>query len=320
MDSVADITGVSVGHTSDYESATGCTVLIFDKAVRGAVDLRGGGTSTRQIDSVLGNNTYGKIHSILLTGGSGYGLNASEGVCRYLEERGIGMDVGYGFVVPSVPTAVIFDLGIGNGRVRPDAKMAYEACVNAGRDNLSQGSCGVGTGATIGKIFGVGNSTKGGIGSASFSFESGVSVGVLVVVNSYGDVLSLKDGSIIAGVRDNTGEKRFPGTVELMKRGYGKRTDRHTNTTIAVVVTNASLVKSELSRVAMIAQTGISRVVSPSHTAADGDMVFAVSTGDLQGDANLIGVVASELVAVSINRAVYAATGLCGIPSASDFI
>jgi len=319
MDSIVDVPGISVGEYSDYSAGTGCSVILFDSSVKGALDLRGGGTSTRQVDSLLQSGTYGRINAILLTGGSGYGLNASEGVVRYLEEKKTGLDVGYGFVVPSVPTAVIFDLGIGDGNVRPDAEMSYNACLGASGKTVGQGCIGVGTGATIGKILGLKNATKGGVGSASFLFEkSNVYVGVYVVVNSWGDVLSFEDGRIIAGARDVENGVGFMDTVKLIKQGYESRTPASGNTTLAVVATNALLSKSELFRVATIAQTGISRVISPAHTVSDGDLVFSVSTGSERGNANSIGVVAAQLISLSANRAVMYAKTLLGIPSAGD--
>lgn len=319
MDSITDVPGLSVGEYADLHAGTGCSVIIFDTAVKGALDIRGGGTSTRQIDSMLQTGTYGKIHAILLTGGSGYGLNASEGVVRYLEERKTGLDVGYGFVVPSVPTAVIFDLGIGDGKIRPDAEMSYKACLSSSREPVAQGCAGVGAGATIGKILGLKNATKGGVGSACFMFEkNNVHVGVYVVVNSWGDVLSCDDGRIIAGARGGENGLEYIDTTKLIGDGFERKAPPSGNTTLAVVATDAGLSKSELFRVATIAQTGISRVISPAHTVADGDLVFSVSTGSQKGNANSIGVVAARLISLSINRAVLHARTTLGIPSASD--
>lgn len=319
MDSIIDVPGISLGCISDYTAGTGCSVIIFDEPAVGALDLRGGGTSTRQVDSMLPNGTYGRINAILLTGGSAYGLNAAEGVMSYLEENNKGLDVGYGFVVPSVPTAVIFDLGIGDGAVRPYADMAYDACINSTRGPVIQGNAGAGTGATVGKITGIANATKGGVGSASYRFpDSNVSLGVYVVVNAWGDVISPEDGGVIAGVRDSNNGSTFLNTVEMVKKGYSRKYTPGTNTTLAVVVTDASLDKSELVRVSTIAQNGISRVVSPANTVSDGDLVFSVSAGNKNGDANSIGIIAAELITLSVKRAVLYAETLLGIPSAND--
>jgi L-aminopeptidase/D-esterase-like protein len=318
MISITDIEGIRVGHASDFGAVTGCTVILFDKPAIGAIDLRGGGTSTRQIDSLLSHNTFGKVHAILLTGGSAYGLDASGGVMKFLEERNKGLSVGYGMVVPSVPTAVIFDLGIGNGRIRPDARMGYEACLNAGSSGVEEGSIGAGTGATIGKLLGLDHATKGGIGTSGYKFENGIIVAVLVVVNAFGDVVSPENGEIIAGVRTTPRGSKFAGTVNLLKQGVTFREDKSQNTTLAVVATNARFSKPELGRIANIAQTGLARVISPVHTIADGDVVIAVSCGEIEGDANLIGVIAAELTANAILRALHHSKGMGGIPSTED--
>jgi L-aminopeptidase/D-esterase-like protein len=318
MGSITDVPGVRVGHASDFDAITGCTVILFDDVANGAVDLRGGGTSTRQIDSLLPHNTFGKIQGVLLTGGSAYGLDASGGVMRYLEERGQGFQTGYGLVVPAVPTAVLFDLGIGNGEIRPDAKMGYEACLKATSNPVEDGSVGVGTGATIGKLLGLKNATKGGIGSASYTFENGVVLGVLVAVNAFGDVISIEDGGIIAGVRNSNDGVKFLGTVNLVKSEVKKEFEPFMSTTLAVVVTNAGFSKQELFRISAIGQTGITRVISPSNTTADGDLVFAISCGDSQGDANTCGIIAAELISAAIISAVQKARSLGGIPCWRD--
>jgi len=320
MGSITDIEGIKVGHVSDFEAITGCTVLLFESPATAAVDLRGGGTSTRQIDSLLSHNTFGKIHAILLTGGSAYGLDAATGVVKYLEEKNVGLEVGGGIVVPSVPTAVIFDLGIGNGRIRPDAEMGYEACMQAKSSEVEEGSIGAGTGATIGKLMGLEQATKGGIGTQSYKLKNGVVVGVLVVVNPFGDVVSPANGQILAGVRDSSGGNKFPGTVNMFKQGIVRRADGYQNTTLAVVATNASFSKSELLRISTIAQTGLTKVISPVHTAQDGDMVISVSAGDLNEDLNLIGVIAAELTQKAILRAVEQSTTLGGIPCSKELL
>jgi L-aminopeptidase/D-esterase-like protein len=318
MGLLTDVPGVMVGHVSNYEDITGCTVILFENSAEGVVDLRGGGTSTRQLDPLFSSHSYGSINGILLTGGSAYGLDAAGGVMRYLEERGIGLKVGYGMVVPSVPTAVIFDLGIGNGKRRPDSDMGYRACLNASTLGFEEGSVGVGTGATVGKLLGIKNATKGGVGSASYTLSDGVVVGALVVVNAFGDVVDPESGRIIAGVRDSSGGRDFPGSVNLLKQGVKWQVESFQNTTLAVICTNAKLNRSELKRVSKMGQTGIARVILPAHTVADGDLVFAVSCGELAGDPNVIGVVAAELVSEAIVRAVKKARGLGGIPSWSD--
>jgi L-aminopeptidase/D-esterase-like protein len=318
MHSITDVSGVRVGHFSDFEAVTGCTVVLFDNEARGAIDLRGGGTSTRQIDPLFSYHSYGRIHGIFLTGGSAYGLDAAGGVMKYLEERGVGLDVGYGAVVPSVPTAVIFDLGIGNGRVRPTVEMAYKACLNASSSSVQEGSIGAGTGATIGKLLGIRTATKGGIGTASYDLGNGGVLGALVVVNAFGDVCDTKSREIIAGVRNSQDGTEFPGSVNLYKQGIIRTLEPFESTTLALVATNINFLQSELIRIARICQTGITRVVFPSHTMSDGDLVFAVSCGNFKGDSNVVGIIAAELISEAIVRAVKSAKSLGGIPSWND--
>lgn len=315
MGSITDVPGIKVGHASDFGAITGCTVILFNTEATGVIDFRGGGTSTRQVDPLTPYNAFGKIHGILLTGGSAYGLDAAGGVMKYLEERGIGLDVGYGSVVPSVPTAVIFDLGIGNGKIRPGDEMGLRACLDASSSPVEEGSIGVGTGATIGKLLGIKTATKGGIASLSYSLENGVIIGVLVVANAFGDVIDPEKGEIIAGVRNSPDGKEFLGSVDLFKKGFTRKMEPFENTTLAVIATNAKFSKPELTRVAAIGQTGIPRVISPAHTTSDGDLVFAVSCGNVQGDANAVGIIAAELVSEAVIRAVKAAKGTGGVPS-----
>jgi L-aminopeptidase/D-esterase-like protein len=234
---------------------------------------------------------------------------------KYLEEQRIGLDVGYGYVVPSVPTAVVFDLGIGNGNVRPDNLMGYSACLNASSSPPEEGSIGAGTGATIGKLLGIKHATKGGIGTTSFNLGNDIMIGVLVVVNAFGDILDPQNGAILAGVRNSPGGKEFLGSVNLFKSGVTRKAEPFENTTLAVVTTNVKLSKPNLARVARIGQTGITRVVSPAHTTADGDLVFAVSCGNSEGDVNVIGIIAGELISEAIIKAVKAAKSLGEIPS-----
>jgi len=318
MGLITDVPGISVGHFTDLDSATGCTVICFDRPSLGGIDLSGGGTSTRQIDSLLPHGTYGRINAILLTGGSTYGLNATDGVLSYLEEKGIGLETNNGTVIPSVPSAVIYDLGIGNGDVRPDAEMGYTACLSLSGSDFELGSVGVGTGATIGKIRGVENATKGGVGSESTVLPDGVTVGVFVAVNAFGDIYSKDTTKIIAGARKDKDSMEFINTLELFKQGARKAYEPYSSTTLCVVATDAGLSKHELTRIARLSHTGISRVINPVNTVSDGDIVFAVSKGDADGDANSIGIIAADLISDAIIEAVKSAKSLCGIPGYSD--
>ena len=319
MGLITDIKGIKVGHCPDFENITGCTVVLFDGNATGTVDMRGGGTSTRQIDGLLPHHNFSNINAIMLTGGSAYGLDASSGVMKYLEEKLIGLKVGSSSVVPSVPTAVIFDLGIGNSKVRPNGDFGYKACQNA-KKRFEQGTVGVGTGATIGKYLGINHATKGGLASESLELPNGTKIGVLVVVNAFGSVYDYKDGNTcIAGIR-NTKGKNFLDTSDLIHKGVPQTTNTIRNTTLAVVATDAKFSKEQLNRIAVIAHTGISRVINPCHTISDGDMVFAVSMGNKEAKINDVGIMASELISDSIIKAVKSASGLGGLPSYSDLI
>ena len=222
--------------------------------------------------------------------------------------------------MPSVPTAVIFDLRIGDGRVRPDAEMGYRACMNATDDTVAEGSVGAGTGASIGKLKGIRSATKGGIGSESMEVEPGVWVGVLVVVNAFGDVIDPASRKIVAGARSSPEGSTFLNTTETIAKGRDIDLEPFQNTTLALVATNAGLSTPELLRIARIAQTGIARTISPSHTVSDGDAVFAVSVGEAQTDSNRAGIIASELISRAIVGAVKKASSLHGIPSHTEII
>ncbi len=255
----------------------------------------------------------------MLTGGSAYGLDAASGVMKYLEDKRIGLEVGNGSIVPSVPTAVIFDLGIGNSSVRPTADFGYKACENA-RKTFEQGSVGAGTGATIGKYLGIKYATKGGLASESCTLPGGIKVGVLVVVNAFGSVYDYYNNNIcIAGIRDPK-SGQFIDTYELIKKDVEQTTNTIKNTTLTVVATDAKFSPEQLQRIAIIANTGISRVINPCHTISDGDMVFAISCGDKDAKTNDIGMSASELISHSIIKAVKSAKGLGGIPSYSELL
>lgn len=315
MGKITDIPGVLVGHSSDFENATGCTVILFENSVTGCVDLRGGGTSTRQIDGLFSHHNVGAVNAILLTGGSAFGLNASSGVMRYLEEKGKGIKINRTTTVPSVPTAVIYDLGIGNSRIRPDDDMAYKACISAGHE-FEEGSVGAGTGATIGKYLGITNSTKGGIASLAYRLKNGLLIGVLTLVNSFGNVYD-RTGKIIAGVRDEKNNK-FLEIAGLIKEGVPQKSQSFQNTTICLICTNASFSKTELLRIAMLGSTGVTRTINPCHTISDGDLVFALSCGEKSARCNDIGILASELITESIIKTAKVSKGLHNIPGSAE--
>lgn len=309
--SITDIKGIRVGCAQDLEALTGCTVILAGEGAVCGVDVRGSAPGTRETDLLSPINMVEKVHAILLTGGSAYGLEAAGGVMQYLEERSTGHPTGK-TVVPIVPAAVLFDLNVGDHRVRPDREMGYRACQSAGR-NVPEGNVGAGTGATVGKARGFRFCTKSGQGTYAVRLDNGLIVGALVAVNAFGDIQDPFTQEIIAGVRNEDG-KGFAGTVNIWKEKLGlPNTVLGTNTTIAVVVSNAELDKSRATKVAQMAHNGMARVISPCHTMCDGDTIFALATGEVAADVNLVGILAQEVLAQAILRAVYAAETIQGL-------
>jgi L-aminopeptidase/D-esterase-like protein len=309
LGSLTDIPGIRVGHMTDEEALTGCTVILCEQGAVGAVDIRGGATGTRDLGPLDPAHIAPHVHAILLGGGSAFGLDAAGGVMRYLEERGYGFRVGRA-CVPIVPSAIIFDLSIGNPHVRPTVSMGYAACEQATGAAVVEGSVGVGTGATVGKAHGIEGAMKGGVGSASHSFPVGVVVAALVVVNCWGDVV--KDGKIIAGTRDPQGG--FADTTRLLRRGELTGAIRELNTTLGVVATNARFGKVELNKIAQLAHQGLTQTIAPVHTMFDGDLVFALSLGSQAADLHRVGFAAADLLAQAVIRAVTQAKSRGGIP------
>ena len=314
-DSITDVPGILVGHAQDDSALTGCTAVLCPKGAVAGVDQRGGAPGTRETDLLRPLHRVEKVHGILLTGGSAFGLDAAGGVMRYLEERGVGFDVGVARV-PIVPAAVIFDLAIGRADVRPDAAMAYQACLKATTAPVIEGSSGAGTGATVGKILGMRNATKSGVGSASVELIDGLCVGALAVVNALGDVIDPHTGDIIAGARSEYG---FADTLKVMQNLLKPSPTSTNNTVIGVVATNAKLSKEEANKVAQMTQDGLARAVRPAHTMDDGDTIFALATGThatSDRDFTTIGALAAEVMADAIVRAATQSAGLPEIPSA----
>jgi len=256
---------------------------------------------------------------VLLSGGSAFGLDASGGVMKFLEEKGIGYQTSAARV-PIVPTAIIYDLGIGESRVWPDKEMGYQACLHSQTGPVEEGSVGAGTGATVGKLLGARLATKGGGGTSSMVLPSGVVVAALVVVNAFGDVFDAKEGRILAGARDAQNPDRFIDSAATIKAGTSVRTQEAAfqNTTLGVVATNIKLSKRQAIKVAQMAQSGFARTISPIHSTVDGDLVFALSAGGKQADVNAVGLMAEEVVAASVIRAVLAADGLGLLPAYRD--
>jgi len=316
LNAITDIQGLKVGHASDFEGCTGCTVILCEKGAVCGIDIRGSAAGTRQTDALSINHIVEQVHGILLSGGSSFGLDAATGVSRYLEEKNVGFDVGVARI-PIVPSAVIFDLALGNPKARPTPDMGYEACLKAG-DEIEEGSVGVGTGATVGKLFELPRAMKGGLGTCSIAMPNGLKVGALVVVNAFGDIVDNVTGKIIVGLRKAEDSLEFANTVSLLKEGVVKKQFGIVNTTLGVVATNAKFDKREVTKVAQMAQAGLIKTISPVHTTFDGDLVFALATGELEADVNNVGVLAEFVLAEAIKRAVKKADGFGIIPSFRD--
>jgi len=311
---ITDVAGIRIGHYTDREGVTGCTVVLCPQGAVAGVDVSGSAPGTRETDLLRPGNLVEKVHAVVLGGGSAFGLDATGGVMRYLEERGIGHETGAG-KVPIVPAAIIFDLAIGNSKSRPGFEEGYQACLAATDAEVAEGCIGAGTGATVGKILGITRATKSGLGTASQEIPGEGVVAALVVVNAFGDVIEPGTGKIIAGPRHPSG---FLSTSELLKGGQFKKSLSFPNTTIGVVATNAHLSKEQANKLAQVAQAGIARTIIPCRTMYDGDALFSLSLGERKADINVLGLVAAEVVAKAIVRAVLQAETLAGIPAAKD--
>ncbi len=321
---LTDIEGVKVGHAQNELALTGCTVVLIEKGAVGGVDQRGGAPGTRETDLLRPMHMVDKVHGIVLTGGSAFGLDAATGVMKYLEEKGIGFNSGV-VKVPIVPAAVLFDLGIGDSTVRPDSDMGYKACLSATNGTFDRGNVGAGTGATIGKIFGMKQAMKSGIGSASMDIGGGVIVSALVAVNAFGDIVDPQNRRIIAGARPlqagpiNLGGKgQFADTLNVMKSLAGRTimsfASGSSNTVIGVIATNAVLTKDETNKLAQMSHNGLALTIRPAHTMFDGDTIFAISTGKHKADVNIIGACAVEVMAQAVLDAVHSASSAGGLP------
>ena len=321
---ITDVPGIEVGQAQDDEALTGCTVILCRKGAVGGVDVRGSAPGTRETDLLNPINLVDKIHAVVLAGGSAFGLDAASGVMKYLAEQNIGYGLG-AMRVPIVPAAILFDLGISKIVRHPDAEMGYAAVSAAKGGLILEGNRGAGTGATVGKIFGKIGAMKSGLGTASIEIGGGVSVGAIVAVNAFGDVLDPVTGQIIAGARPAKlgplklgGSGQFADTLKVMKSFPGRTILNlaiGSNTVIGVVATNAKFNKPQITKVAQMAHDGLARVIRPSHTMLDGDTIFALSTGSKKADVSSVGAFAAEALAIAIIRAVKAASPAGGLPA-----
>lgn len=301
------VAGLRVGHAHDAEALTGCTVILCEAGAIGGVDQRGGAPGTRETDLLRPMHLVEQVHAIVLAGGSAFGLDAASGVMRYLAERGIGFETPAARV-PIVAAAVLFDLGIGRPDVRPDAEMGYQACLQATDAPVVQGRVGAGIGATAGKIAGMAHATRTGLGSVSMTLDNGLVVGALVAVNPFGDVVDPTTGQVVAGVQPSAANGSGRGdTLALMQLAANSAAEPAVgptpfahNTVIGVVATNARLSKEQVNKVAQMAHDGLARSIRPAHTMFDGDTIFALATGDMAADVNLVGALAAEVFAQAV--------------------
>ncbi len=319
---ITAVPGILVGHAQNEEALTGCTVIICEKGAVGGVDQRGGAPGTRETDLLRPMHMVQKVHAVILAGGSAFGLDAASGVMKYLEEKKIGFNAGIARV-PIVSSAILFDLGLGKEKARPDAIMGYQACKNASSQPVIQGNAGAGMGATVGKLLGGKQAMKSGLGSASTSIGNGVMVGAVVAVNAAGDVIDHRTNKILAGTRSlSKGKsKYFLDSLEFMRSLAGRlvmNIASHQNTVIGVVATNAKLSKEEANKVAQMAHDGLAMVIRPAHTMMDGDTIFTMATGHKAADVNIVGAFAAQVFAEAIINAVMNAKAAAGLPTASE--
>jgi L-aminopeptidase/D-esterase-like protein len=343
---INEIEGFKFGHAQDEAGATGCTVVLCEKGATAGVDVRGGAPATRETDLLNPVNMVEQIHAVMLSGGSAYGLDAASGAMAYLEEQGVGFDVGVG-LVPIVCGAALFDLAVGDPGSRPDKAMGYAACKNAGAGantgTVPEGNVGAGTGATVGKYLGPERMMKSGLGAYAVSLGA-VKCGAIVAVNALGDVIDIETGKPIAGIL-NEAKTAIASTEAIMYAEIENQENQHNvfsgsnenqgdahneikknqhdhysgNTTIGCILTNVKLTKSQANKLASTAHNGYARAIRPVHTSADGDTIFLLSTGEVEASADALGMLAAEVMAKAINRAAKAAKSAYGLKSARDF-
>lgn len=304
---ITDIPGILVGHATLEEEHTGCTAVLCKAGAIAGVDIRGSAPGSRETALLHPTFMIRRIHGIMLSGGSAFGLRTADGAMQYLAENGIGYPAR-GIPVPIVPAAVIFDLNEERNAALPSTEMGYQACARAA-EKFDEGRVGAGTGATVGKIFGPQHCMLGGIAGAAMEFGEGIRVGALAVVNSLGDIIDPANGAIVAGARDPRGGGFADAYQQMLKGNIGAPLSSD-NTTLAVVATNARFTKEEINKIAAMAQNGIARAVRPAHTLYDGDIVFALSAGEKEADLNTVGEAAAQMVSAAILRAVRLANRL----------
>ena len=301
---IARVQGIQVGHFTDPRRPTGCSVVLCPQGAVGGVDVRGAAPGTRETDLLDPSHLVQQVHGITLSGGSAWGLDAASGTVRWLEEQGAGLDIGVGRI-PLVPAAVLFDVMLGDMRIRPDAAAGYAACQAASHERPAEGSVGAGAGAVVGKIFGHTRAMKGGIGTASFTVD-GVTVGALVACNALGDVYHPHTGQLLAGARTADGQQLLGARDALLRGEAPSAILAGSNTTLGVVATDAQITKPQAQRLATVAHDGLARAINPVHTMSDGDTLFALGTGQSGRSLGLMTLftLAAEAVALATARAI----------------
>ncbi len=313
---IQEIENIKIGNAENKKAGTGCTVILCEQGMAAGLDVRGGGPASRESELLKPMAAAEVIHGVLLSGGSAFGLDAAGGVMEYLEERNIGFDVGI-TKVPLICQSCLFDLGVGDWQVRPDKAMGYAACEQAEQGNYTDGNVGAGTGATVGKLHGKDFCMKSGIGSYAVQIGE-LKVGAVVAVNSLGDIYDWKNGKKVAGLLGND-KKTFLNTEEEVYKSYEVIKNKFVdNTTIGAVITNGKFTKTQLCKIAGMAHNGYARSIRPLHTTADGDSIYALSTGNVEADQDMVGTLAAQVMSEAILRAVMSADSAYGFPAARD--
>ena len=321
---ITDIENIKIGNAEDEKAGTGCTVIICERGAITGLDVRGGGPASRESELTKPFASAEVIHAVLLSGGSAFGLDAAGGVMKYLEERNIGFDVGI-TKVPLVCESCIFDLKVGDYKIRPDAKMGYQACVNSEKNNIQMGNHGAGTGATVGKILGIDYAMKSGLGFYALQIGN-LKVGAIVSVNAFGDIFDYESGKMIAGVLNKEKNGFGNSEEELIKIAEDKNlsfdieNNITTNTTIGAVITNAKFTKSQMGKIASMSHNGFARTIKPVHTNLDGDSIYAMSVGDVKANLDAVGSIAAIVMGKAINSAIINTKSAYGFKAYSDII
>ena len=316
--SIKEIENIKIGNAEHKEAGTGCTVIICESVAPTGLDVRGGGPASRDTELLKPVSAAQSIHAVLLSGGSAFGLDAAGGVMQYLEERDVGFDVGI-TKVPLVCQSCLFDLGVGNFKVRPDKKMGYEACLNAEKGNYKDGNVGAGTGATVGKLHGADDCMKSGIGSYAVQIGE-LKVGAIVAVNALGDIYDWKSGKKVAGLLAKD-KKTLLNTEDEFYKNYQIVENKFVeNTTIGVIITNAKFNKTQLCKIASMTQNAYARSIRPVHTTADWDSIYAMSVGEVLADQDMVGTLSAQVMSEAILRAVMSAESAYGFISTKDLV